>query len=66
MDFLCEVYTREQNELSARGREVALRRARLKALDLLVVLVTELAAISVVAWLIYEIVVQWARMTGRL
>jgi hypothetical protein len=38
----------------------------LKALDLLVALVTELAAVVVAAWLIYEIVVQWARMTGRM
>jgi hypothetical protein len=49
---------------SVRGARV--RRAGLRALDLLVAFVAELAAAALVGWLIYEIVVQWARITGRM
>jgi peptidoglycan/LPS O-acetylase OafA/YrhL len=43
-----------------------LRRVTARTLDLLVAIVTELAAALAIAWLLYEMVVQWARLTGRM
>jgi peptidoglycan/LPS O-acetylase OafA/YrhL len=43
-----------------------LRRVSARTLDLLVALVTEFAAAVAIAWLLYELVIQWARLTGRM
>jgi peptidoglycan/LPS O-acetylase OafA/YrhL len=43
-----------------------LRRVSARTLDLLVAIVTELVAAIAIAWLLYELVVQWAKYTGRM
>jgi len=42
------------------------RRVRARNLDLLVAIVTDFAAALAIAWLLYEMVVQWAKLTGRM
>ncbi len=66
VDFLSALCSGFHNAFSTFGQGACVRRANLRALDLLVAFVTELAATALVGWLIYEVVVQWARITGRM
>jgi len=43
-----------------------MRRSTLRRLDLLLAFFTDVAAVAALGWLIYQLVSQWARLTGRM
>ena len=43
-----------------------MRRSTLRYLDLLLAFCTDVAAVAALGWLIYQVVNQWARLTGRM
>ncbi len=43
-----------------------MHRNTVRRLDLVLALVTDVAAIVALGWLIYELVAHWARITGRM
>ena len=43
-----------------------MQRNTMRRLDLVLAFVTDLAAVAALGWLIYQLVVHWARLTGRM
>jgi uncharacterized membrane protein len=43
-----------------------MRRNALRRLEVLVAVITDLAAVAALGWLIYQLICHWARLTGRM
>lgn len=43
-----------------------MRKDTLRRFDLVLAFFTDIAAVAALGWLIYQLVLQWARLTGRM